>query len=67
MRSRVEALGVDAKTTAAANRDTVLDAVNDVAGAFADDLSLRAQLPSIVEGAPLRVRVRAAGSHGEPS
>ena len=38
VRSRVEQLGVDAKTTAAANRDTVLDAANDAATAFADDL-----------------------------
>ena len=34
VRSRVEALGVDAKTTAAVNRDTVLDAANDAATAF---------------------------------
>lgn len=67
VRSRVEQLGVDAKTTAAAHRDTVLDAVNNVAGTLADDLSLRAQLPSVVEKAPLKSPVRAAGtSTGEP-
>ncbi len=67
VRSRVEQLGVDAKTTAAAHHDTVLDAVNDVAGMLADDLSLRAQLPGVVEKAPLKSPVRAAGtSTGEP-
>lgn len=67
VRSRVEQLGVDAKTTAAAHHDTVLDAVNDVAGALADDLSLRAQLPGVVEKAPLKSPVRAAGAPtGEP-
>ncbi len=67
VRSRVEALGVDAKTTAAANRDTVLDAANDAATAFADDLRTRSRLPGIIAGAPLKSTVRAAGtSTGEP-
>ena len=67
VRWRVEALGVDAKTTAAANRDTVLDAANDAATAFADDLRTRSRLPGIIAGAPLKSTVRAAGaSTGEP-
>ena len=67
VRSRVEALGVDAKTTAAVNRDTVLDAANDAATVFADDLRTRSRLPGIIAGAPLKSTVRAAGaSTGEP-
>ena len=67
VRSRVEALGVDAKTTAAVNRDTVLDAANDAATAFADDLRTRSRLPGVIAGAPLKSTVRAAGaSTGEP-
>ena len=58
VRSRVEALGVDAKTTAAVNRDTVLDAANDAATAFADDLRTRSRLPGVIAGAPLKSTVR---------
>ncbi len=63
MRSRVEQLGVDTKTTAAAHHDTLLDAVNDMrVRAAADDLRLRAELPGVVSKAPLKSAVRAAGS-----
>ncbi|HJF63144.1 MAG TPA: D-alanyl-lipoteichoic acid biosynthesis protein DltD [Gordonibacter urolithinfaciens] len=67
VRSRVEQLGVDAKTTAATHRDTPLDAVNDAVRAAADDLRLRSELPSVVGQAPLKSAVRAAGQPtGEP-
>ena len=68
VRSRVEALGVDAKTTAAANRDTVLDAANDAprrspttcaraAGFRASSRARRSKAPSAPRARPPASRI----------
>ncbi|RDB61705.1 D-alanyl-lipoteichoic acid biosynthesis protein DltD [Gordonibacter sp. 28C] len=67
VRSRVEALGADAAHVAAANRDSVVDAANDAAFSFAEDLRIRSRLPQVIAQSPLKSAVRSSGKPtGEP-
>lgn len=67
VRGRVERLGVNKGQVAAANRDTVLDAVNDTALSLTEDLRIRSRLPQVIAKAPLKSAARNADlPTGEP-
>lgn len=67
VRQRLEALGVEETQIAAANDDTFVDAMNDVAYQFSNDLRIRSKIDALVKGSPKNSQVRSAGeSTGEP-
>lgn len=67
VRQRVTDLGIDSGQVAAANHDTVVDTLNDVAYAEGDDLSLRSKLANVIAISPKNSATRNAGvSTGEP-
>ena len=67
VRQRLGDLGIDDKTVAAANRDTAVDALNDVAYSLTNDLRIRSKLDQVVSISPKKSPVRTAGeSTGEP-
>ena len=67
VRQRIEALGVDSTQIAAANDDTFIDAINDVAYQFSNDLRIRSKINALVKGSPKKSQTRSAGeSTGEP-
>lgn len=67
VRQRVTDLGIDSGQVAAANHDTVVDALNDVVYAEGDDLSLRSKLANVIAISPKNSATRNAGvPTGEP-
>lgn len=67
VRQRLEALGVEGTQIAAANDDTFVDAMNDVAYQFSNDLRIRGKIDALVKGSPKNSQVRSAGEPtGEP-
>lgn len=67
VRQRLETLGVDGTQIAAANDDTFVDAINDAAYQFSNDLRIRSKIDAMVKGSPKKSQVRSAGeSTGEP-
>ncbi len=68
VRSRLENLGVDEKQLAAANNDTFVDAINDAAYQFANDLRIRSKIGALVQGSPKKsVERTAENATGEPN
>ena len=67
VRQRLETLGVDGTQIAAANDDTFVDAINDAAYQFSNDLRIRSKIDALVKGSPKNSLVRSAGEPtGEP-
>ena len=67
VRHRLETLGVDGTQIAAANDDTFVDAINDAAYQFSNDLRIRSKIDALVKGSPKNSLVRSAGEPtGEP-
>ena len=67
VRQRLEALGVEETQIAAANDDTFVDAINDVAYEFSNDLRIRSKIDALVKGSPKNSQVRSTGEPtGEP-
>lgn len=67
VRQRLEALGVDETQIAAANDDTFVDAINDAAYQFSNDLRIRSKIDALVKGSPKNSQTRLTGeSTGEP-
>lgn len=67
VRQRLEALGVEKTQIAAANDDTFVDAMNDAAYQFSNDLRIRSKIDALVKGSPKNSQVRSAGEPtGEP-
>ena len=67
VRSRLLALGIDADKLAAANRDTPLDAINDLAFTTTAEMRNRTKLPHVIEQAPLKNGFKQKGTWtGEP-
>ena len=52
VRQRLETLGVDGTQIAAANDDTFVDAINDAAYQFSNDLRIRGKIDALVKGSP---------------
>ena len=68
VRQRLEALGVEGTQIAAANDDTFVDAINDAAYQFSNDLRIRSKIDALVKGSPKNSQVRSAGEPtGEPN
>ncbi|PWM47190.1 MAG: D-alanyl-lipoteichoic acid biosynthesis protein DltD [Coriobacteriia bacterium] len=61
VRQRLETLGVDGTQIAAANDDTFVDAINDAAYQFSNDLRIRSKIDALVKGSPKNSLVRSAG------
>lgn len=67
VRQRLETLGVDGTQIAAANDDTFVDAINDAAYQFSNDLRIRSKIDALVKGSPKNSPTRSAGEPtGEP-
>ena len=67
VRQRLEALGVEETQIEAANDDTFVDAINDAAYQFSNDLRIRSKINALVKGSPKNSQVRSAGEPtGEP-
>lgn len=67
VRQRLEALGVDETQIAAANDDTFVDAINDAAYQFSNDLRIRSKIDALVKGSPKNSQTRSTReSTGEP-
>ena len=67
VRQRLETLGVDGTQIAAANDDTFVDAINDAAYQFSNDLRIRSKIDALVKGSPKNSQTRSAGEPtGEP-
>lgn len=67
VRQRLETLGVDGTQIAAANDDTFVDAINDVAYQFSNDLRIRSKIDALVKGSPKNSPTRSTGEPtGEP-
>lgn len=67
VRQRLETLGVEGTQIAAANDDTFVDAINDAAYQFSNDLRIRSKIDALVKGSPKNSQVRSAGEPtGEP-
>ena len=67
VRQRLETLGVDGTQIAAANDDTFVDAINDAAYQFSNDLRIRSKIDALVKGSPKNSPTRLAGEPtGEP-
>ena len=67
VRQRLETLGVDGTQIAAANDDTFVDAINDAAYQFSNDLRIRSKIDALVKGSPKNSLVRSVGEPtGEP-
>lgn len=67
VRQRLEALGVDGTQIAAANDDTFVDAINDAAYQFSNDLRIRSKIDALVKGSPKNSPTRSTGEPtGEP-
>ena len=68
VRQRLGALGVEGTQIAAANDDTFVDAINDAAYQFSNDLRIRSKIDALVKGSPKNSQVRSAGEPtGEPN
>ena len=68
VRQRLEALSVEGTQIAAANDDTFVDAINDAAYQFSNDLRIRSKIDALVKGSPKNSQVRSAGEPtGEPN
>lgn len=67
VRQRLETLGVDGTQIAAANDDTFVDAINDAAYQFSNDLRIRSKIDALVKGSPKNSPTRSTGEPtGEP-
>ena len=67
VRSRLQQLGVDETQIRAANDDTLIDAFNDAAYQFSNDLRIRSKLDALVNGSPKKSQTRTAAQYtGEP-
>ena len=67
VRQRLETLGVEGTQIAAANDDTFVDAINDAAYQFSNDLRIRSKIDALVKGSPKNSQVRSAReATGEP-
>jgi len=67
VRQRLEMLGVDGTQIAAANDDTFVDAINDAAYQFSNDLRIRSKIDALVKGSPKNSPTRSTGKPtGEP-
>lgn len=67
VRQRLETLGVDGTQIAAANDDAFVDAINDAAYQFSNDLRIRSKIDALVKGSPKNSQTRSAGEPtGEP-
>lgn len=68
VRQRLETLGVDGTQIAAANDDTFVDAINDAAYQFSNDLRIRSKIDALVKGSPKNSPTRSTGKPtGEPT
>lgn len=67
VRQRLETLGADGTQIAAANDDTFVDAINDAAYQFSNDLRIRSKIDALVKGSPKNSPTRSTGEPtGEP-